>query len=57
MSISYREARETKYWLRLLRDTGWLSKDEAEKYLEQIEELLRISGSILKSLRDQKSQH
>lgn len=24
MTISYKEARETKYWLKLLRDTGYI---------------------------------
>ena len=26
LDISYREARETRYWLRLLRDSDWLEK-------------------------------
>jgi four helix bundle protein len=25
LNIAYKEARETKYWLRILRDTGYLS--------------------------------
>ncbi|MEM9052772.1 MAG: four helix bundle protein [Bacteroidota bacterium] len=55
MSISYREARESRYWLRLLRDTNWLSESEAQKYLDSIEEILRILGSILKSLRSDRA--
>lgn len=33
LSISYKEARESKYWIRLLRDTNYLDSTEAEKYL------------------------
>ena len=27
LSVSYKEARETYYWLRLLKETGYLSKE------------------------------
>ncbi len=33
LNISYREARETHYWLRLLRDTGYITKHLAESML------------------------
>ena len=46
MSISYKEARETKYWLKLLRDTGFVTEKEAESLLSDLEELLRIIGKI-----------
>jgi four helix bundle protein len=29
LTIAYREARETKYWLRLLRDSKYLTEEEA----------------------------
>ncbi len=51
ISISYKEARETKYWLRLLADTNYLDHKTSEKYLNDCEELLKILGSILKSSR------
>lgn len=50
VSISYKEARETKYWLSLLRDIGELNANVAETQLEKCEELLRILGSIKKNL-------
>lgn len=28
MSISYKEARETNYWLRILEDTGYIEIEE-----------------------------
>ena len=55
MSISYREARECKYWLRLLRDTNWIDDSNAHPILEEIEELLKILGSILKTLRTKRN--
>jgi four helix bundle protein len=52
LTISYKEARETHYWIRLLKDTEYLSKDEAESLLNDVDELLRIIGSIQKTLRN-----
>jgi four helix bundle protein len=51
ISISYRETRETKLWLRLLRDSRMLSEPEAESLLKDCEELLRIIGSIQKTTK------
>ena len=52
LTISYKEARETKYWIRLLTDTDYLTKQQSEPLLEDIEELLRIIGSIQKTIRN-----
>jgi four helix bundle protein len=52
LTISYKEARETHYWIRLLKDTSYLSNEEAQSLLIEIEELLRIIGSIQKTLRN-----
>ncbi|HEX8356103.1 MAG TPA: four helix bundle protein [Segetibacter sp.] len=52
LEISYREARETKYWLRLLRDSDFLEKRLSESLLEDCEEILKILGSILKTLKN-----
>jgi four helix bundle protein len=48
MSISSKEARETKYWLRLIKHSQIVSIDVTEM-LEQIEELIRILTSIVKT--------
>ena len=45
--ISYKEARETRYWLRLLRDTNFIPKEKAENLLDKCEELIKIMGSII----------
>ena len=52
MSIAYKEARETHYWLRLLRDADILEKQQAESITRDCDELLRLCGSILKTMRN-----
>ncbi len=44
ITISHKEARETKYWLRLI--TASNMQDCAE-YLKQIDEILRILSSVI----------
>ncbi|APF18142.1 CHP02436-containing protein [Caldithrix abyssi DSM 13497] len=46
LSIAYKESRETHYWIRLLRDSGYLNAETAKQLLEDCDELLRILGSI-----------
>lgn len=52
IGIAYKEARETHYWLRLLRDSLFLDKNRVQTLLDDCDELLRISGSILVSLKN-----
>ena len=51
LTISYKEARETKYWISLLKDSEYLDKEIANDFLSDVEELLRIIGSIQKTLK------
>ena len=51
MQIAYKEARETHYWLRLIRDSGQNSADRISPLLEACEELIRLTGSICLSTR------
>ena len=51
LTIAYKEARETHYWIRLLTDTDYISKKENESLLHDVNELLNIIGSIQKTLR------
>jgi four helix bundle protein len=51
MSIAYKEARETHYWLRLLRDSEILEAAHAESVIEDCEELLKLSGSIIRTTK------
>lgn len=49
LTIAYKEARETHYWIRLLTDTNYLSEEENESLLFDVDELLKIIGSIQKN--------
>ncbi len=49
MSISYKEARETHYWLRLLRDTNYISKTEFNELDKELTEILKILFKIIQS--------
>ncbi len=51
VSISYKEARESHFWLRLLRDTEYLNQTEAKSMIEDCEELVKILASIVKTMR------
>jgi len=48
MSIASKEARETNYWLRLIKDAGILNGQESQNLLEASEELIKILTSIVK---------
>jgi four helix bundle protein len=50
-NIVYKEARETHFWLRLLRDSNILSGEQADSLLKDCEEILKIVGSINKTLK------
>jgi four helix bundle protein len=50
-NIVYKEARETHFWLRLLRDSNILSGEQADSLLKDFEEILKIVGSITKTLK------
>lgn len=52
LTISYKEARETRFWIRLLSDSNILALKDQKKLLDDIEELLRIIGSIQKTIRN-----
>ncbi|RLD30183.1 MAG: four helix bundle protein [Bacteroidetes bacterium] len=52
LSISYKEARETHYWIRLLKDTDYITDEESKDLLSDVDELLRIIGSIQKTIRN-----
>jgi four helix bundle protein len=48
MAIASKEARETKYWLRLLNQSQIVQEDYTY-YLNEIDEIIRILTSIVKS--------
>ena len=55
IAIAYKEARESEYWLRLLKDGGYLDDNAAESVLADCRELLKLLGSIQKTLKTRSS--
>lgn len=51
MSIASKEARETHYWLRLLRDSGILEAEQTAALLEESDSLVLILSSIVKTTK------
>jgi four helix bundle protein len=51
LSIGYKEARETIYWIRLLSATGYLDNRQAESLISDAEELCKILTSILLTIK------
>jgi len=49
MSIASKEARETHYWLRLIRDSKTISKTEVDPLLAESESITNILTSIVKT--------
>lgn len=51
LSISYKECLETKYWLSLLKDTGFINRDTFKSMHNDADELAKILFTILKKTR------
>jgi len=54
LTISYKEARESHYWIRLLRDSGYIDEAKSTSLLADAEELIKIISSIQISTRNSK---
>lgn len=51
INIAYKEARETSYWLRLLKDTDYIRQTEFDSLHAEAYELRKIMASILKTTK------
>ena len=49
MNIALKETSETKYWIKLLQATDYLSKEESSSILDNCVELEKILVKIIKS--------
>jgi four helix bundle protein len=49
MAIASKEARETHYWLRLIRDSHILSEEQVAPRVKEIHEFVRILTAIVKT--------
>jgi four helix bundle protein len=52
MSIALKEARETHYWLRVIRDSELSNGVEAEEHIPACQELVRLLSSITLTTRE-----
>lgn len=46
LAIAYKEARETHYWIRILKDTEFISEKQSKSILNDIEDILKIIAKI-----------
>ena len=51
LTTAYKEARETKYWLRLLNKCGYIDEKSFDSVFKDCEELCKILGSIIKTTK------
>ena len=50
MSIAYKEADETDYWLNLLHDNGYINESQYESLKRDIDRILKLLTSIVKTM-------
>lgn len=48
---SLKSANESKVWISILKDTGRLSREDAEYFLKELDEISKILGSSLLKLK------
>lgn len=51
LSVAQKEAFETDYWLRLLRDSNYLTNKQADSLLEDCRELQKLITSSIKTVK------
>ena len=54
MSIAYKEADETDYWLNLLHDNGYMNDDQFESLSQDCNRILRVLTSIVKTMKEKR---
>jgi four helix bundle protein len=56
-TIAYKEARESHYWLKVLKESKMIEQSMIDQPISDCEEILKIIGSILKTLRNHQSSN
>ena len=56
LSISYKEARETVYWLKLFFAADYLTKEQVDSLIFDAEELCKILSKIITTTKDKLSK-
>ena len=49
MSIAYKEARESKYWIKLLSECGIIETKFSQSFMKDADEIVRMLAAIVKS--------
>ena len=57
MSISLKEASETEYWVEILRDTGYITEQQADSMLNDCTELIKMLMTIIKTSQGKTIKH
>jgi len=57
ITISYKEARETHYWIRLIESENFISKEYAKELIDDCEEILKILTKIQKTMKSKLSSN
>jgi len=52
LSISLKEARETSYWLRLLKDSEFVSKNDFDNLISNCNEIIKILSSVILTTKE-----
>jgi four helix bundle protein len=55
ISISYKEARETRYWLKLLVASDLINMEDGNLLLDELDEILKILGRTIITLNQKNS--
>ena len=50
MSIAYKEADETEYWMNLLHDNGYINESQYESLKLDMDRILKLLTSIVKTM-------
>lgn len=56
IQIAYKEAKETRYWIKLLNDTDYIDQNIFQSIIADCDELLKIIVSILKSTKSNRTK-
>ena len=52
LGIAVKEARETAYWLNLLKDSDYITNDEFNRLINSCDEIIRILNSIILTTKE-----
>ncbi len=54
INIALKEANESKYWIKLLKDTGYITHEEFTSISTDCYELIKLTASIIKTSKNEK---